>query len=49
MVLFDHVIGECLLMIRFGHVGSLKSKQKSNWNYMKSWKWDRKLFFKLNL
>ena len=37
-----------------GHLGSLNSKSKSNWNYIKletTWKWKRDLknYFKLNL
>ena len=32
MVLLLCGIGECLLMARLGHLGSLKLKQKSNWS-----------------
>ena len=41
MTLLGEGIGECLLMTRLGHFCSLKSKQKSNWNYVKietTWK-----------
>ena len=31
---FSHGIGGCLLMACLGHVGSLKLKLKSNWNYI---------------
>ena len=30
MALLGHGIGECLLMVRLGHVVSLKSKLKTN-------------------
>ena len=30
MARLSHGMGECLLMARLGHVGSLKSKLKSN-------------------
>ena len=30
MALLDHSIGDCLLMARLGHLGSLKLKRKSN-------------------
>ena len=40
MARLSHDIGECLHRIK--HVGSLESKWKSNWKYMKietTWKW----------
>ena len=42
MVLLGHGIDNCLLMASLGHLGSLKSKGKSNWNYLEietTWKW----------
>ena len=41
MALPGHGIGKCLFMARFGHLGSLKLKGKSNWNKVKietTWK-----------
>ena len=43
MALLGHGFGECFLMARLGHLGSLKLKQKSSWNYVKietTWKWN---------
>ena len=56
MARLGHGIGECLLMVHLGHLGSLKSKLiklKLNENYMKikiKWKskYDLKTFTKLN-
>ena len=50
MALFGHGIGEFLFMVYLGHVSSLKSKRKSNCNYMKietklKWKYYLKKFF----
>ena len=42
MALLGHDIDECLFMARLSHLGSLKSKQKSNWDYLEietRWKW----------
>ena len=36
MAHLGHGIGVCLFMARLGHVGSLKLKWKSNWNYIKT-------------
>ena len=39
MARLGHIVGECLLMTCLGHVFGLKSKWKSNWNYMQTtWK-----------
>ena len=50
MALLGHGIDECLLMARLGYLGSLKSKWKSSWNYVKienirKWKYDLKKKF----
>ena len=42
MAFLGHCTGECLFMARRSHLGCLKSKLRSNWNYLKiktTWKW----------